>query len=201
MNQNTDTLQLLLKANALRSNNQYKEAIELYRRIIPIAGKTFHVCRVIGYCYHALAENSEEDPAPFYHEAAQWLSEALNIIPDNGRVRAQLAELYATGLCSYTTAATEYRRAIVTSPSDSWILTSAASLYGIPEEVVTRDEAILWLERAGELEPNDPNIWARLGELYYKAGRQGDALLVWIKAATCTLPLSKGYHDRINELS
>lgn len=200
MSQVTKPLKSLLKASESRLQRNYIEAINAYHDSAKASEKDFRVCAAIAYCYRALAENNTQDPAHCYEEAIRWLKEAVELAPNNGRLRAQLAELFSTGLYDYSNASIEYRKAIEAAPNDAWVLVSAASLYGVPEEVIAQDEAILWLERATELEPDDPNILARLGELYYAAGRQNEAQLVWMNATTCSRPLSEGYYNKITEL-
>jgi len=69
----------------------------------------------------------------------------------------------------------------------------------VPEQVVTLEEAINWLERAVQLEPDNPNYHARLGEFYREAGRPLDAMREWIRALLCPRPLDPGYVQMVEE--
>jgi tetratricopeptide (TPR) repeat protein len=75
-------------------------------------------------------------------------------------------------------------------PTDVTALTGAASLYGLPENVVSLQEAIGWLEYATQLEPDDPNYHFRLGQLCFEAGRAAKAKKEWLRALTCPKPIS-----------
>lgn len=196
MNQETQLLSILLQVNALRKQGSYQQAITLLLSQHP--SLTRH--RVLAHCYYDWAEQTPDNPEQLYVKAAACFQEALLIAPDNGRVHAYLAELYAQGLCRYQDAATEYREALKYIPHDAWVLISAAALYGLPEAVVSLSEATTWLERAIIVEPNAPHILARLGEFYYQAGRIPEALCMWERAASCTLPLQEGYAQMITEL-
>ena len=41
------------------------------------------------------------------------------------------------------------------------------------------DDAVLWLEKAIQLEPRDPVIVEHLGDAYWRVGRQTEALYKW----------------------
>lgn len=175
---------LLLKANELRRQQNYQAALKLYLRALEQSEESIELLTIIAFCYLALAEPQK---------AVVWMEKAVALAPNNARLHADLAEYHSLGTLDYEQAAREYRKAIELNPNDIRALVGAAALYGVPEEVVTLDEAISWLERATQLKPDDPNYHARLGELYYKAGRLLDAEWEWLRALSCSRPLDPGY--------
>jgi tetratricopeptide (TPR) repeat protein len=97
------------------------------------------------------------------------------------------------GLLECERSAQEYRTAIALGAKDESTFRGAAMLYGLPEDVVTLEEAIEWLEAAAGIAPEDPNIWGRLGQICHQAGRESEALAYWSKALLCPHPLEQGY--------
>ncbi len=187
---------LLLYANALRREGSYKAAISVYEQVVARFGDSSHLSAVIANCYFNLASNPTETGQSF-DTAIAFVRKAIALAPDDARLHAVLAQYYQLGLLDYEAAAEEYRKAIALAPSDLWILTGAASLYGVPDEVVTWDEAVTWLTRAVQAEPDDPNYHARLGQLYHEKGLVEDAKQAWLRALLCARPLAQGYTEMI----
>jgi len=124
---------------------------------------------------------------------------AVWVAPVDARLHAHLADFYHLGLLEVERAAEEYRTAINLNPHDIWDLLGAASLAGVPEEVVSLDEAITWCERAVQLEPDDPDYHLRLGDLYHQAGRVADAKRACLRALLCPRPLDPQFVRGLKE--
>jgi len=190
---------LILQANKMRQQKQYSTAIELYLRINQISDSFAALCASIARCYYSISISTNEKGENI-KEAVNWMKKAVSISPERYDYHAELAQYYSLGLLNYELAAVEYRRAIDLNPFSVKTLLGAASLYGVPEEVIDIDEATDWLERASQLEQDDPNLHARLGFLYYENGRIKDAKDRWLIALLCASPLDAGYADMIERI-
>lgn len=190
---------LLLKANQLKLEGKEQAALKVYFEILERYGESAELLAAIADCYFSLALGNPNETGENHERAIVWMKRAVALAPKNARLHAHLAQFYALGTLEYERAAEEYRRALELNPYDARTLFNAASLYDVPEEVVTLEEAIDWLERAVQLEPDEPVYHARLGELYYKAGRVSDAEREWLSALLCPRPLDQGYIQTIKE--
>ena len=186
---NLKSVALLGRANSLRQEKDYKAAIALYLEFIKYFGENADLLAAIAGCYFAFAVGNPNEVGRNFEEAVSWMEKAVELAPNDARLHADLAQYYSLGLTDYEKAAQEYRRAIDLASNDVMALAGAASLYGVPEQVVTLDEAIGWLEKSIELEPRNPNHFFRLGELYREAARLQDAERVWFRALVCPWPL------------
>lgn len=183
---------MLFQANEMKRKNDYQGSLTLYLQVVEQTGETVEALAAVANCYFSLALHNPYEQGENYDKAIAWMERAIALSPDNARLHAALAQFYELGTLDYEQAAKEYRKAIALNPNDVWALVGATSLYGVPEEVVTLDEAINWLERATQLEPDDPNYHHRLGDLYDKAGRTADAEREWLRALLCPRPLDPG---------
>jgi len=188
----TTYIGLLAKANELRHQEDYEAAIALYIKSIEYFGESADLLAVVASCYFALAGGTPDETGRNFEAAILWMEKAIELAPNDARLHADLAQYYALGFPDYERAIQEYRKAIELDPHSKEALAGAAALYGVPEEVVTLDEAIGWLERVVQLDPNDPNHHFRLGKLYWEAGRSADAEKEWLKALLCPQPLASG---------
>lgn len=188
---NTAFLTILLQVNSLKTAGNYLAAAKLYEEGVAIVGEHSELYAAIAYCYFAASLLEKDEKALRYGESAlQWMEQAVALAPLNGRFHANLAQYYSLLNLDYESAATEYRKAISLAPNDIQALVGTASLYGVPEQIVSLDEATTCLERAVSLEPEDPNFRLRLGDLYHEGGRANDALREWSHALLCPRPVS-----------
>lgn len=172
---------LLQQANELRSRGEYQAALEIYFNALHQFDESVELLAMIASCYFHLSK---------YYEAVFFIEKALRIAPDDARLHAALGEYHVLGTLEVELAAEEYRRAIELNPNYAAALADAAILLGdLPEEVVTMAEAISWLERATQIEPDNPNYHFSLGEMYWEAGRVAEAEHEWIRALLCSRPL------------
>jgi tetratricopeptide (TPR) repeat protein len=183
---------LLVQANELRRQGDYSAALALYLELLDRFRESTNLLAnllaEIASCYNALNR---------FDEAVAWVERAIALAPNDARWHADLAEYHWLGTLDYEQAAREFRKAIELNPNDARVLSNAAALYIVPEGVVTLEEAINWLERAVQLEPNNPRYHARLGEYYYKAGQIEDAKRAWVISLLCGPPLEPGYAQMI----
>ena len=191
---------LLAKVNDLRHRKDYEAAITLCIRSINCFGESADLLALVAACYFALAGSNPCETGQNFEKAILWMKKAIELVPNDAHLHADLAQYYSLGVPEYEKAAQEYRKAIELDPHSKEALIGAAALYGVPEEVVTLDEAISWLERATQLDPNDPNHHFRLGKLYREAGRSSDAEKEWLKAFLCPQPLDPGPAQAIDSV-
>lgn len=184
---------LLLRANELKRQEDHRSALALYLEALEKFGESADLLDMVASCYYSIALRNPHESGQNYREAVAWVERAIALAPHDARLYAALAEYHWLGTVDYEQAAWAYRKAIELNPNDARTLANAAALYGVPEEVVTLSEAIDWLERATQLEPDDPNYHARLGQLYHEAGRAVDAEREWLRALLCSRPLDPGY--------
>ena len=185
---------LLIRANELRRQGDYSAALALYLELLDRFRESTNLLAdllaEIASCYNALYR---------FDEAIAWVEKAIALAPNDARWHANLAEYHWLGTLDKEQAAREFRKAIELNPNDARVLGNAAALYNEPEGVVTLEEAISWLERAVQLEPNNPLYHARLGECYYEAGRIEDAKREWVISLLCGPPLEPGNAETIRK--
>jgi tetratricopeptide (TPR) repeat protein len=181
----------------MRRQGEFSHAVELYARVFDSYWQSADVLAAVASCHYNLALCDPTSTGAHWREAVAWMAKAVALAPQDARLRAGLAECLHLGALDYEQAAREYRKAIELNPSYAPALVGASALYGTPEQVVTLDEAIAWLERATELQPNEQNWHARLGSLYREANRLEEAEREFMKALLCPRPLDVGY---INEI-
>ena len=194
-------LALLLEANRLRGRQEYRAALAVYRRILDQYGESPALLAAISRAHFLLAASSPEETGEDYQEAITWAQRAVARAPHDSSLRGQLADFLALGALDYQAAAAQYREALRLDPCDVTALVGAAGLYGVPECVVTLDEAIGWLERASTIQPDEHRHYVNLGYLYHEAGREADALRAWSRALLCGEPVDETQAASIQKMA
>lgn len=189
----TNIYNRLAEANQLRLDNRLKEALIVYQSCIGRFGRSAELLAIIAHLYFKFALSNANETGDNYEKAIQYVTDALTLEPANAALHTLLAEVYTLGPLSYELAAQEYRRALEINPYCVSTLLGAASLYGLPEKVVMLDEAITWLEQAIKLDPNNPHLHIRLGNLYQQAEQPLAAQRAWLKSLLCLQPLESDY--------
>ncbi len=192
--------ELLIQANQHKFDRDHRTALTLYLAALERFGESAELLAAIADCYFVLDRNPDEPEEP-YERAIAWMRRAIALAPENARLHAHLAQFYELGTLEVDRAAEEYRTAINLNPHDVWALVGATSLSGLPEEVVSLDEAITWCERAVQLEPDEPDYHLRLGVLYHEAGRVADAKRACLRALLCPRPLDPQFVRRLEEVA
>lgn len=179
-----ELVEKLIHGNTLRLQKDYEGALVVYfgllNRLPEEPELQAYVYAMISDCYFRLNR---------YYEAVAFIEKALARMPEEARWHAWLAEYCWLGTLDLERAAQEVRKAIELNPHYVQALSLGAAIYGEPEEVIRLEEAIKWMERAVQLDPNNPDYYIRLGHLYYDAGRVEEAKRVWVKALLCGVPL------------
>lgn len=191
-------ISLMIQANQYRQTSEYRKALDIYKELIGKLGETSEVNQLVAYCYYHLGlyENDEDN----YKEAVIWIERAIAISPMNSQLFDILGELHSIGTLDYEASIKAYRSAINLNPNNVHALVSGAGLYGVPEEVITLEEAIDWLERAVQIEPDNANNHFNLGMRYNEASQFSKAKQEWIKALSCPHPLEAALSTSISKL-
>lgn len=194
-------IELLIQANQLRQKREYRQALKIYHDVIEQFGETADTAQTLAHCYFQLGFYESDDASSIYQLAITWIKKAITLSPTNSRLHVDLGEFHSLGTLEYQEAAQEYKAAIELDPNNVRALVGGAALYGLPEEVVTLNEAIAWLERVVQLEPNDPNYHFRLGTLYHQANHLSGSESEWLKALLCPRPLDTSPAQTIIKLT
>ncbi len=176
---------LLVSAAKLRQHRDFAGSLQLYMKILEEFGPTPDLLALIAVCCHNLDLFNPSSTGENHVRAVEWLDRAIGMAPDEALLHELLATIHWLGTMNYEQAAQEFRRAIQLAPRNTRILFGATFLHGTPEEVVTLDEAILWLEMAIAEDPAEPQLHISLARKYEEAGRVEDAKHEWSKALMC----------------
>jgi tetratricopeptide (TPR) repeat protein len=179
--------------------NNIKSALEIYKKILLENGENPFILHAIASCYARWAGVSQEDFAK-WDDAINSISRAIQLAPDNGYFHAVLASYYDTGTLEYEKAVNEYKKAIELNPGDLWALNNLAGLYGVPEKVITIQEAINLRERVVSLEPINPLNHALLAEVYFKNHQYQEAQDEAIKSLLSPRPLESAWVNKLKEM-
>ncbi len=178
-------ISLMIQANHYRQTMEYRKALDIYLELIETYDETIEVDQLIAYCYYQLGlDESDEDK---FREAVIWIDRAIALSPMNSYLYGILGDLHFTGTVDYEASIKAYRSAINLNPNNVHALVNGAGLYGVPENVITLEEAINWLEQAVQIEPDNANNHFNLGMLYNEAGQFSKAKQEWLKL--CLAPV------------
>jgi tetratricopeptide (TPR) repeat protein len=201
----------LVQANELRdqkysssTHDQFvsnlRTASEIYMELLAVCDEKADVFRAIAAANYALALFNPDEDYQRYYAAIDYIKRALHLQPNNGHFHAILGEYYHLGINDYKKAAEEYRIALEFTPCDIQALNSAAILYGLPDSPIQLEEAIGYLERLVNLEPDEPIYHANYFELLKRAGRLQDAKNEGFKALLCPRALQRGWIEEIKAI-
>lgn len=188
-----EKLKLLMKVNRHRLSNEYREAIDLLLEKINNVGICVEFYEILGEMFFSVALLSTNEDGENYQRAVYWLSKAIELEPYNSRLHLKLGDVLYIGLLDYPSAEKHYQKAIELNPKNKKAYIGIASLYGSPDSNIELGEAIRALKVAREVDPDDPIVIARLGDLLYEDGKVDLAVNAWLEALVCTHPLEEGY--------
>lgn len=183
----TKVISLMLQANQFRQTGEYRKALTIYQELLRNYGETGDVDQLMAYCYFQLGlyERDEDN----YKDAIVWTEKAISFSPMKSQLYDFLGEIHSIGTLNYGVAIKAYRTAIELNPYNAHALVGGAGLYGVPEEVLTLEEAIGWLEKAVQIEPDNGNNHFNLGVCYHEANQYSKAKQEWFRALSCPRPL------------
>lgn len=190
-------IKYLIQANQFRHKKNYQQAIAVYAELIKQFGETVDLARAIAYCYFNLGFYENQERERNFQLAIDWAKKAIGLAPNNGQLHVDLGDFYALGTLDYSSAILEYKTAIELDPNNTRALMGAASLYGLPDDVVTLNETITWLDTATRLEPNNPLPHFRLGMFLLDSSQYENAKREFIATLLCPIPLDAGLAETI----
>jgi len=198
MSKDRELAKLLLRAGERKLQKDYQGALTLYHEAIGQFGDNANVFVAIALCHYLITA----DPGEVYSkghekEAVYWMKRAIELAPNCGHWHYLLGEIYHVMWSDDENAVQEHRQAIALNPYDALVLFNSAGFHGPPENLVSLEEAIGWVERAVQLSPRNPDYHFRLGKLYQEAGRLAEARELWLEILLWTSDLSPEYVHRV----
>lgn len=183
----SELIRWMVQANQHRQALEYRKALNIYHKLTEEFGETSGLDQSLASCYfHLGLDERDEDN---FRKAVIWITRAIALLPNNSQLYYFLGWYHSSGTLNYEAAIQAFRTAIEINPNNVHALVSGAFLYGVPEDVITLDKAIVWLERAVQLEPDNPNYHYNLGMLQNEAGQLFKAEQEWMDALSCSRPL------------
>jgi len=165
---------LLQLGDILRRRGRFAEAVRAYDGALARLGTVRADDWPLFYARGIARERSGDWPG-----AEQDLLRALSLSPEQPYVLNYLGFSWADQGINLDRATDMIERALAMRPDDGnivdsmgWVLFRRGDIPG----------AILWLERAVELEPRNSTINDHLGDAYWTAGRQQEARFQWSRA-------------------
>lgn len=119
-----------------------------------------------------------------YQDAKNDYQSLLEIVPDDKTARIGMA-MVNQKMQRYREALEEFNRLIVDYPKDASLLKARAEL---EVDLNTLDLALLDLENAVRLTPNDAELYVMCGEIYLAQGRKREAYVAFEKAVELGVP-------------
>lgn len=170
-----EKIKLLIQASKAHDKRDYTEACRLYNEILDTFGLDPDVMWGLAQAEFALSIVTPEIGDMHGHNAIHWIKQALALKPDRPEYYYALGDMLEhVGAPNYEAAVRAYRRAIDLEPFYAPALSRLAMLYGVPEDVVTLEEAISCCERALRVMPTR-SLWIVLARLYSYAGDEDNS--------------------------
>ncbi len=119
-----------------------------------------------------------------YQEANNDYQSLLEVIPDDKTARIGMA-MVNQKMLRYRDSLEEFNRLIVDYPKDASLLKARAEL---EVDMSSLEMALLDLENAAKLDPNDAEIYVMCGEIYLAQGRKREAYVAFEKAIKLGVP-------------
>lgn len=165
---------LVTLADILRRDNQFKESIKIYTMVLENIDKkntaSWAIFFARGMCY---------DKTGDWKKGESDMLSALELNPNQPEVVNYLAYSWIEHNQNLEQARDMLLKAAASRPDDPQILDSAGwALYKLKDYV----NAVVFLEKATELMPQDPVINDHLGDAYWMGGRHYEAKYQWQRA-------------------
>jgi tetratricopeptide (TPR) repeat protein len=167
-------IRLLEQAEQAFRERRYADAIRLYEEGLSTFGDDPDLMWGLAQVEFTLSLEFPDAEDTHGHRAIHWLKEAIRIAPERPEYYFDLGDMLEHVTIDYEAAAQAYREALRLEPLYVPALMQLAALYGVPEDVVSLEEALSCCEKAVRLFPTR-SLWLELERLYRYAGREADA--------------------------
>ena len=179
------TTMLLNRASLYLELDNLDKAYLDYCNVIDIDDKNKEALQFRAYIYMRRRQ---------YSDAKIDYQRLLEVMPDNQTARIGMA-MVNQKLHRYNESLEEFNRLIVDYPKDTSLLKARAEL---ELEMNTPDLALLDLETAVRLTPNDAELYVMCGEIYLSLGRKREAYTAFEKAVDIGVPRSQ-LHEQLKK--
>ena len=157
-----------------RSKRDYAGARRIYEEVLDTWGPDPDVMWGLAQIDFALSIVTSDLDGSRGQSALSWIRSAIQLNPSKPEYHLVHGTILEhVGGTDYAEAARAYRMAIDLQPMFVPALGQLAALHGLPESVVSLDEATTCCELAVKLNPTRSR-WLNLGRLYGLAGREKD---------------------------
>lgn len=165
-----DPTAMIALGDILRANEKYERAVSAYDRAFEIIGEE----DVSWFLHYSRGASLEQ--AGFWAEAEKDLLAALEKAPDQPIILNHLGYSWVDRGLRLQEGLELVRTAVDLSPGNGFIVDSLGWAHFRLGDYET---AIRYLERALELEPEDPTLQEHLGDAYWMMGREREAKFQW----------------------
>lgn len=165
---------LIQLGDTLTDEKKYDEAVDTYDRAIALLRHPVSSDWVVFYARGSVLERLHQWP-----RAEADMNRALELSPDQPYVLNFLGYSMAERNQNLPLAQEMIQKALAAKPNDGAIVDS---LGWVKLREGDTKEALRLLEKAAELEPEDPSITGHLGDAYWDAGRHVEAEDQWRRA-------------------
>jgi tetratricopeptide (TPR) repeat protein len=192
--------QKLIQINFARIEKRYEDAIDICFEYLRNFGENIDVISIAILTYLEL-DLSQIRRKNIGFKLLQWLDKAILLHPDSFNLYVLRGSIFFLGIEApdYEKAAKDYRFALELEPNSIEANLGLASLEGVPEKVVSLEEAIKALEKVARVQPNNPQLFLYLGALLKKAGEYSYSRQIFAKALLCKTPLPINQVDIIEK--
>jgi tetratricopeptide (TPR) repeat protein len=164
----------LTKADLLRDDKRYFEAIDIYTKVINTIKNPISSDWVKYFSRGIVFERAGQ-----WDKAEADFNQALKLEPDQPDVLNYMGYSLLTYGGNIHRAKTLIQLALEQRPDDVHIIDSMGWVLYTAGEF---DQALSYMEQAVELAPNDPTVMDHLGDVYYRLGRKKEARFQWERA-------------------
>lgn len=185
-------IKLLLEANQARLEDRWEDAVTHYLEFIDEYGEDVEAMWGLASSYFNLRFR-QPAMVGLDQQALCWIDKAIEREPDRAEFYVTRGEINYIGLDApdYARAETNFRAALELEPDLVSACFGISGLESVPGAAVTLSEAIVTMEHASAVEPENALVFLVLGTLYNEAGRIRESYQAYKRALVCPAPLSK----------
>lgn len=190
--ESVETIETLYRAYLERRRGKYKQALEKYTILIEEIEESPELANAIAHCYDEWASSDVKYWEKF-NDAISWYKRAIALSPNDSSLYYNLGRIFILETLDVEKGLEATLNAVSINPyyEDAWILLS--TLEGLPEKLISLDDAISWLEKAISINPEN---YVALFNLALNLQKKGD--IEKAKSALVKLLTSSGNTPRLS---